>query len=39
MHLPKMKPQVDIYRKCKELHSETFLDSIRHELNVQGTSF
>ena len=36
MHFPKMKPQVVSYRKCKEFYNETFLDSIKHELNVQG---
>ena len=36
MHFPKMKPQVVSYWKYKEFHNETFLDSIRHELNVQG---
>ena len=33
MHFPKIKPQVVSYRKYKD---ETFLDSLRHELNVQG---
>ena len=36
MHFPKMKPQVVSYRKYKEFHNETFLDSIRHEINVPG---
>ena len=36
MHFPKMKPQVVSYPKYKEFHNETFLDSIGHELNVQG---
>ena len=36
MHFPKMKPQVVSYRKYKDFHSETFLDSLKHELNVQG---
>ena len=36
MHFPKMKPQVAGYPKYKEFHNETFLDPIRHELNVQG---
>ena len=36
MHFPKMKPQVVSYRKYKDFHNETFLDSLRHELNVQG---
>ena len=30
-----MKPQVISYRKYKDLHNETFLDSLRHALNVQ----
>ena len=36
MYFPKMKPQVITYRKYKDFHNETFLDSLRHELNVQG---
>ena len=36
MHFPKMKPQVVSYRKYKDFHNETFLDSLKHELNVQG---
>ena len=36
MHFPKMKPQFVSYRKYKDFHNETFLDSLRHELNVQG---
>ena len=36
MHFPKMKPQIASYRKYKDFHNETFLDSLRHELNVQG---
>ena len=36
MHFHKMKPQVVSYRKYKDFHNETFLDSLRHELNVQG---
>ena len=36
MHFPKMKPQVVSYRKYKEFHNETFLGSIRHEVNVPG---
>ena len=36
MHFPKMKPQVVSYQKYKEFHSKTFLDSLRHELDVQG---
>ena len=36
MHFPKMKQQVVSYREYKDFHNETFLDSLRHELNVQG---
>ena len=36
MHFPKTKPQVISYRKYKDFHNETFLDSLKHELNVQG---
>ena len=36
MRFPKMKPQVVSYRKYKEFHNETFLGSIRHEVNVPG---
>ena len=36
IHFPKMKPHVDSYQKYKDFHNETFLDSLRHELNVQG---
>ena len=36
MHFPKMKPQVVSYRKYKEFHYKIFLDSVSHELNVQG---
>ena len=36
MHFPKMKPQVISYRNYKDFHNETFLDSLKHELNVQG---
>ena len=35
MHFPKMKPQVVSYQKYKDFHNETFLDSVRHELDVQ----
>ena len=35
MHFPKMKPQVVSYRKYKDFHNETFLEWLRHELNVQ----
>ena len=31
-----MKPQVVSYRKYKDFHNETFLDSSRHEFNAQG---
>ena len=30
-----MKPQVFSYRKYKDFQNKTFLDSLRHELNVQ----
>ena len=36
MHFLNMKPQIVSYRKYKDFHNETFLDSLRHELNVQG---
>ena len=36
IHFPKMKPQVVSYRKYKDFHNETFLDSLRHEFNAQG---
>ena len=32
MHFPKTKPQVISYRKYKDFHNETFLDSLKHEL-------
>ena len=32
----RMKPQVVNYQKYKDFHNETFLDSLRHELNAQG---
>ena len=35
-HFSKMKPQVVIYGKYKDVQSETFLDSLRHEINIQG---
>ena len=35
MRFPKLKPQVVSYRKYKNFHNETFLDSLRHELNLQ----
>ena len=31
MHFPKMKPQVVSYRKYKDFHNETFLNSLKHE--------
>ena len=34
----RMKPQVVNYQKYKDFHNETFLDSLRHELNVHGES-
>ena len=36
MHFPKMKPQIISYQKYKDFHNENFLDSLWHELNVQG---
>ena len=36
IHFPEMKLQVLSYRKYKDFHNETFLDSLRHEFNVQG---
>ena len=36
MHFPKMKPQIISYQKYKDFHNEHFLDSLWHELNVQG---
>ena len=36
MHFPNVKPQVVSYRKYKDFHNKTFLDSLRHELDVQG---
>ena len=36
MHFPKTKPQVISYRKYKDFHNKTFLDSLKHELNIQG---
>ena len=35
IHFPKIKRQVVCYRKYKGFHNETFLDSLRHDLNVQ----
>ena len=34
MHFPKIKPQVVSYRKYKDFHNQTFLGSLRYELNV-----
>ena len=34
MHFPKMNPQIVSYWNYKDFHNETFLDSLRHELNV-----
>ena len=36
MHFPKMKLQLVSYRKYKDFHNDSLLDSLRHELNVQG---
>ena len=36
MDFPKMEPQTTSYQKYNDFHNETFLDSLRHELNVQG---
>ena len=38
MSFPKMKPQFVSYRKYKDFHKETMLDSLRHEqfLNEKG---
>ena len=36
MQFLKMNPQVVSYWKYKKFYNENFLDSIRHELNVQG---
>ena len=36
MHFPIMKSQVVSYQKYKDFHNETFLDSSRHERNIQG---
>ena len=30
MHFPKMKPRVVSFRKYKDFHNETFLDSLKH---------
>ena len=35
IHFPIMKPQVFSYRKYEDFHKETFLDSLKHERNVQ----
>ena len=31
-----MKPQIIRYRKYRGFHNESFLDSLRHELSIQG---
>ena len=36
VHFPKIKQQVISYRKYKDFHNKTFLDSLKRELNVQG---
>ena len=36
MHFPEMKPYIIRYRKYKVFHNETFLDTLRHEVNIQG---
>ena len=36
IHFSKMKPQVVSYRKYNEFHNKTFVNSVGHELNVQG---
>ena len=36
MHFPKMKPRVIRHQKYKGYHNETSLDSLRHELSIQG---
>ena len=36
MHFTIMKPQVIRYWIYKDFHNETILDSLRHELNIQG---
>ena len=36
MHFPKMKQLVVSYRKYEKFHNETFLESLRHELDAQG---
>ena len=35
MHFPKMKPQVFSCRKYQDFHNKTFLDTLRHEYNIQ----
>ena len=35
MHFSKMKLQVITYREYKDFHNETFLDLLKHEVNVQ----
>ena len=36
MPFSKMKPQANRYRKYKGFHNETFSDSLKYELNIQG---
>ena len=36
MHFVKMKLQIVSYQKYKDFHYETFLNSLRHEFNIQG---
>ena len=36
IHFPKIKPQVLSYQKYQDFHKENFLDSLRHELHIQG---
>ena len=35
IHFPKIKLQVIRFGKNKGFHNETFLNSLRHELNIQ----
>ena len=36
VHFTKMKSRIVSYSKYKDYHNKTFLDSLRHEPNVQG---
>ena len=38
IHFPYMKPLVAGYRKYKDFHNETFLDSLRHEKGLDAFS-